>query len=138
MEPRMLTISPDKLAYIVEKAREFDAEIEPTNENDGSDATDDPAGVIGALEDTENNPTEQELAAALEALNEDEHADVLALMWLGRGDFDATEWDDALSQARQAGDERDARYLMGTPLLGDYLEQGRALLDESDDDPRAG
>jgi hypothetical protein len=130
----MLTISPDKLAYIIEKAREFDVEVEPETEDEASDAIDDRAGMVGALRATGDNPAEQELAEALGALNEDERADVLALMWLGRGDFDASEWRDGLEQAHQAGDERDARYLMGTPLLADYLEQGQALLGDADDD----
>jgi hypothetical protein len=128
----MLSLSDEKLDYIVEKAREFDAEVEPEAEDEASDAVDDRAGMTAALQDTGDNPAEQELAAALAALNDDERTEILALMWIGRGDFDASEWQDALEQARQTHDQRETRYLLGTPLLADYLEQGRAELEDSD------
>ena len=49
-------------------------------------------------------------------------------MWLGRGDFDPREWHDALAQARQIHNAHEASYLIGTPLLADYLEEGIAAL----------
>jgi hypothetical protein len=118
----MLTIPLEKLAFIIEKAREFDAEVEPVDENSGSNQADD-AGVA-ILEDTPDNPVIEELTDALDGLNVDEQDEVLALMWVGRGDFTGEEWRDALRQAHQTRNARETRYLVGTPLLADFLAQG--------------
>ena len=119
----MLTISLEKLAYIVEKAREYDAEV-PVDPDaaTGSDPADDDERQI--LLDTPDNPTEQELRDAIDGLNLDEREELLALLWLGRGDYDAQSWPDALRQARETQSSTEAEYLLGTPLLGDYLEEG--------------
>ena len=122
----MITIPLEKLAFIVAKAREFDAEVDPTGDDSGSNPADD--GERAILEDTADNPTLQELRDAIEGLNVDERDELLALVWLGRGDFTAAEWRDALRQARQVADRRDADYLIGTSLLADYLEEAIAAL----------
>ena len=51
---------------------------------------------------------------------------LLALVWIGRGDYTAEEWDDAVSEARAMANRRDADYLIGTPLLADYIEEALA------------
>jgi hypothetical protein len=123
----MLTIALEKLAYIIEKAREFDAEVETDPDAaSGSNAADD--GESEILQDTPDNPTAQELRDALDGLNIDEREELLALMWLGRGDYDAQSWPEALRQARDTGTAGETDYLQGTPLLGDYLEEGADAL----------
>lgn len=122
----MLTIPLAKLTYIIEKAREFDAEVPADADEDGSNAADDDEREI--LLDTPDNPTEQELRDAIEGLNTDEQEELLALIWIGRGDFTADEWRDAVRQAREARTGTEADYLIGTPLLADYLEEGVAAL----------
>ena len=120
----MLTIPLEKLAYIVEKAREFDAEVrvDPDFE-EGSDAADDEERQI--LLDTPDNPSEQELRDAIDGLNVDEREELLALMWIGRGDFDAGGWADAVLQAREIESKAERNNLLvGNPLLADYLEEG--------------
>lgn len=118
----MLTIPLEKVAFIIEKAREFDAEVPPVDEGSGSNQADD-AGVA-ILEDTPDNPVLEELTNVLNDLNVDEQDELLALMWVGRGDFSRAEWRDALKLAHQRRNERETRYLIGTPLLGDYIAQG--------------
>jgi hypothetical protein len=122
----MLQTPLSQLAYIIEKAREFDAETAPVDSDSGSNPSDD--NDVGILEDTRDNPTPQELAAALEALDDDQRIEILALMWLGRGDFGREEWRDALRQARDINNSTETSYLMGTPLLADYLEIGLDVL----------
>ncbi|MBI3513186.1 MAG: DUF3775 domain-containing protein [Proteobacteria bacterium] len=92
----------------------------------GSNPADDAAVAI--LEDTPDNPLVEELTDALDGLNVDERAELLALMWVGRGDFSRGEWRDAMHLAHQRLNERETRYLVGTPLLGDYLAEGLADL----------
>ncbi len=123
----MLTIPLAKLAYIVEKAREYDAEV-PVDPDaaTGSDPADDDERQI--LLDTPDNPTAQELRDAIDGLNIDEREELLALLWLGRGDYDAQSWPEALRQARETRSSTETEYLLGTPLLGDYLEEGAEAL----------
>jgi hypothetical protein len=131
----MLTIPLEKLAYIVEKAREFDAEV-PSDAEDGSNPADDDEREI--LLDTPDNPTAQELRDAINGLNLDEREELLALTWLGRGDYDASGWPEALQQARQTGTATETQYLLGTPLLADYLEEGVSALGLSLEEFRRG
>jgi Protein of unknown function (DUF3775) len=134
----MLTISLEKLAYIVEKAREYDAEVPPVDRDfeEGSDGPDDDEREI--LLDTPDNPTGEELRDALDGLNIDEREELLALMWVGRGDYDARNWREALQQARDALSSTETEYLIGTPLLGDYLEEGAETLGVSLEDFKRG
>jgi hypothetical protein len=64
----------EQLAYIIEKAREFDAETPPADAESGSNPTDD--NHVAILEDTGDNPTRQELAAALDTLDDDQRIEV--------------------------------------------------------------
>jgi len=132
----MLTISLEKLAYIIVKAREYDAEVPPTDPDSGSNPSDD--ADLAVLEDTPENPTCQELTDALNSLSDLERIELLALMWLGRGDYGKEEWRDALLEARRLHDEKETGYLVGTPLLGDYLEEGLSQLGYSIEDYEIG
>lgn len=125
----MLTIPLEKLAYIVEKAREYDAEVAPEGLQEGSNASDD--GERAILEDTLDNPTAGELRGAIQSLNLDEREELPALVWLGRGDWDRKGWREALRQARDTADAHEAEYLLGTPLLADYIEEGLAVFGRS-------
>ena len=122
----MSDLSPGKLAFIIVKAREFDAKTAPVEPDPGSNPSDD--GGRAVIEDLGGDMTETELADALRGLNGDEMDELLALMWLGRGDFAPSEWTDALLQARRRGFGSPVDYLMATPLLADHLAEGAALL----------
>jgi hypothetical protein len=131
----MLTIPLEKLSYIIEKAREFDAEV-PSDAEEGSNAPDDDEREI--LLDTPDNPTAQELRAAIDGLNIDEREELLALVWLGRGDYDAENWSEALRQVRQTQTSTETAYPLVTPLLADYLEEGVSALGLSLEDFQRG
>ena len=124
-----LGINPDKVCHVIVKARQFDAKEGVSDPNSGSNAADD--GMTDVLEDLPNDPTVRELKAFIRALDEDEQAWLVALAWIGRGTFDAKDWMEALRQAREQHNARTAEYLLGLPLLGDYLEEGLAAFGES-------
>jgi hypothetical protein len=117
----MISISLDKLAFIIERAREFDAEAAPVNEQERAGSTDEEIDDI--LEDSRRNPTYTELRTAIRDLNVDERSELVALVWIGRGDFAPQEWSQALAAARERHNGREVGYLAGTPLLADYLEE---------------
>jgi hypothetical protein len=121
-EPPELTISPEKVCFILLLAREFDEKVEPTDPDSGSNPGDD--GEVDVLEYTADDSIEEQLRAALFGLNEDERLDLIALVWLGRGDFSLGEWDEARQSARDITRERTGRYIAGIPLVSDYLEDG--------------
>jgi hypothetical protein len=133
-----LTIPLETLTYIIEKAREFDAEVAPETPNEASNPTDDDAGTVEILDDTIDNPTAEELASALETLNDDQRDEIVALTWVGRGDYGTDEWGEALGAAHERPNGEEARYLMGTPLLADHLEEGAAQLGYSREDLEIG
>ena len=128
----MPTIPLEKLAYIVTKTREFDAEVPLVDEDSGSNPSDDAERDV--LEFGANNPTYQELTDAIDSLSDWERVELLALTWLGRGDYTKEEWRDVLEEAHRVHDERETQYLVGTPLLADYLEEGLSQLGYSLED----
>jgi hypothetical protein len=120
--PADFAIDRETLAYIVLKARAFDTLVASDDPSDASNSADDRS--VDALEDEADNPVQRELRVAIRQLSEEAKATLVALAWLGRGDYDAGEWREALATARERGEASTARYLMGLPLLGDYLEDG--------------
>jgi hypothetical protein len=121
-----LDISLDTLAYLIVKARAFDAQAGVSDPDEASNPSDD--REVSVLEGQSDDPTADELAAAITALSDEEQTALVALVWIGRGDFEASEWEEAKALARERHKGPTARYLMGMPLLGDYLEEGAATL----------
>lgn len=123
----MLTISGHTLAFIVAKARQFEAEAPAVDPASGSNPTDD--GGVDVLEAADGNPTAAELRGALVDLNDDEKDELLALVLLGRGDFTRDEWPAALAQARDERGRGDTVKLMEMPMLSEYIETALAELE---------
>src|SRR5271166_335754 len=121
-----LAISPEEVCFIIIKAREFDAKDEVTEPDPGSNPSDDRDAAV--LEDHEDDPVVEELASLINSLSEDEQIDLVALAWLGRDDYSANDWSTVREEAARAHNQRTADYLLGTPLLGDFLEEGLSML----------
>lgn len=121
-----MSIDPQKVFYIIVKAREFDVKEAAAGQNVASSATDDLEAEV--LEFNPDEATLEELAGAIGELNEEERLSLLAIFWIGRGDFLPDQWDEAVALAREKAGSHLGRYLIGTPRLGDYLEEGMAAL----------
>jgi len=121
-----LTISPEKVAFIIIKAREFDAKDEVTEPDPGSNPSDDRDAAV--LEDHKDDPVVEELTSLINSLSEDEQIDLVALTWLGRDDYTAEDWPAIREEAELAHNERTAEYLLGIPLLSDFLGEGLSML----------
>lgn len=121
-----INISPEKVCYIITKAREFDAKVDPVEPDPGSNPAD--SGESEILSDYADDPTAAELKEAIDDLNDDEVIDLIALVWVGRGDFAKSEWQGARNLARERHHRKSADYLMGIPTLGDLLEEGMSQL----------
>jgi hypothetical protein len=130
-----LTVDPETVCFLIVKAREFDVQVDSDDPDSGSNPSDD--GQIDVLESRRDDPTYAELKGTMDALNEDELTDLVVLTWIGRGDYTVDEWDEAKEEARGNASKTTADYLLGTPLLGDYLEDGFAALGYSCDEVEA-
>ncbi len=125
----MPEINTDKVCYLIVKARELESEDEGV-EPDASNATDD--RFVSALTEENYSPVHHEIASFIHSMDEDEQAELVAILFVGRGDFSAEEWDAAVALARERRkDGPVARYLLGHPLLASYLEDGLDALGES-------
>jgi hypothetical protein len=114
-----LGISTETVCWVIARARAFDAK--EAGDGDADPDEDDPEAHL--LEE-EGDTIAQELREAIAEMNEDEQAALIALAWVGRGEFDVSEWDEALRTAKERNLRNAEDYLVGMPLLGDYLEEG--------------
>jgi len=121
-----LTISPEKVCFVIIKAREFDAKDEVTEPDPGSNPSDDMGAAV--LEDHADDPVVEELTSLIDALSEDEQIDLVALAWLGREDDSADDWPSTRAEAARAHNKNTASYLLGIPQLADFLEEGLSVL----------
>jgi len=121
-----LTISPEKVCFIIMKAKEYDAKDEVTEPEPGSNPSDDKDAAV--LEDHEDDPVVEELTSLITSLSEDEQVDLVTLAWLGRDDYSPADWAAVREEAVRAHNDRTAEYLLGMPLLGDFLAEGLSML----------
>jgi hypothetical protein len=131
-----LSISTEQICFIIVKAREFSVKDVPTDLEGGSNPTDD--HMVEVLENRRSDPVFAELHEFINSLDEDQQIDLVALAWIGRGDFAIEDWIDARAEAEAAHNERTADYLLGIPLLADFLENalaetGRSCEDEEEE-----
>ena len=120
----MPTIDPDKVCHVIVKARALDAKTATGSDDAAASMIDDE--MLEVLDSESDDATEEELRAFIDGLNVDERVELVALAWIGRGSFAADEWRQAVRDARHAHGADSADYLLGLPLLGDYLADGLA------------
>ena len=121
---------------LILRSKENEAQVPAVDPDEDADNVDDfddesGAGALSTLEDELNSGVEEELRAVLDDLGDDQLAETLALAWVGRGTYDATEWDDAYSEASDTDPESAVDELMDMPLLASHLEAGLAAFDYS-------
>ena len=114
----MLKISVRKIAHVIVRAREFDVKVGRW------DSPGDVADADSILESRSNDATESELRSFIRNMNVSEQASLVAVMWIGRDTFAAEELEEAIQTARDEATTPTEDYLLGVPLLPDYLEEG--------------
>ena len=128
-----LDISPTKVGFVIVRARECAAKVGAWDDSATSDHDAD-----SILEAFKGDATQAELKEFIHDLNDDEKVNLVALAWIGRGSFGPEELDEALATARAERNQRTAEYLLGIPLLPDYMEDaldrlGYSVEDAEDD-----
>ncbi|MEJ2624243.1 MAG: DUF3775 domain-containing protein [Pseudolabrys sp.] len=131
-----LAISPEKVCFIIIKAREFDAKEAVDEPDPGSNPSDDKD--IEVLEDYPDDPVVEEITSLVNSMSVDEQIDLVTLAWLGRDDNSVDDWASLRQDAADAHSARAAAYLLGLPNLGDLLEEGLSMLGFSCEDYEMG
>jgi hypothetical protein len=129
----------ETLCRIVIRAREYDAQT-PSDydaDEDADNVDDEDEGSLSVLDDEINDSVEEELRSILEDLGEDQLMEVLAFCWVGAGNYDASDWDEAIQEAQEmfedGGAEALVEELLEMPMLPSVLEAGLAAFDLSCD-----
>ncbi len=123
----MLTIDLEVIRNIVELVHEISSlEVSP-GETISEEWNEESQDNIYEM-DTED-PIQQQVRGLIDGLNEDEAYDIIALMWIGRGTYGIDEFQEARKVAREEATQSTADYLLGTPLLADYLEEGLDIVE---------
>ena len=119
-----LRISTEKVCALIEAAREVAGKV-PSTAGDNSELVtiEEPEG-IGENEDARRC----EMVDFIAGLNVEEQTDLLALILVGRGDYDTEEWDDAVAEAESRIAARDPDYMIGDAALPEYLGDGLEAL----------
>jgi len=117
-----LAISAEKVGFLIEKTREYDVKEAASDPDSGSNGADD--NMIDVLDDNGDDPVAREIIGFINAMSEDEQVDLVALMRLGRGDGSIEEWSELRREAADGRNGRTASYLLGEPLVSDYLAEG--------------
>jgi hypothetical protein len=127
-------LDPGMVRFMIEKSRAISAGISDEYE-DGherevhfNDYDKDIHQHAALAEEEDVNSNNQELQHLIDDLNVDEAAELVALVWVGRGDFDPGEWKKAVEMARASATNKTSAYLMGMPMLGDLLQEGLAAI----------
>lgn len=118
----MLSIPLDTIGWIMVKAREFDGKAEDTSDGD---AQEDPGSV---LQDRADDPSVEELTSWIDDLTDTQAAELVALVWLGRGDGEPEDFAALVEQARASRLRKTSAYLLGEPMLADYIAEGLEAL----------
>jgi len=127
-----LAINPETVGLIISRAREFHVQEQPVAPEEPVDSAEDWA--MQTLVGHEDDMTSSELKSTIDDLEPDQQVQLVALMWLGRGDFSAAEWDSAVQEASDNWTSHAAEYLLGTPLVADYLQEGLTQLGYASED----
>jgi hypothetical protein len=118
----MLHIRLETLCFIIAKAREFQAKEDVVIPEVPESPSDDWA--LQVLADHRDDYSVREIEDTLAELNGRQRAELIALMWLGRGDYEIDEWEAAVDEALGDLSVRAAEYLLAHPMVPDYLEDG--------------
>lgn len=121
----MLDVNPDSVCRLIALAREFHAQEAVVIPDDPGSPDDD--WPLQILASHTGDATLGEFRSIVEDLDPDQQQQVVALLWLGRGDYALDEWEDALSYAADAWNKFTADYLIAHPMLADHLEDGLDL-----------
>ncbi|MEX6501434.1 DUF3775 domain-containing protein [Pseudomonas zhanjiangensis] len=121
----MLNVNPDTVCRLIALAHVFHAKEAVVIPEEPTSPSDDWARQV--LADHADDEVFQEFRSIIEDLEPDQQQEVVALLWLGRGDAALDDWAGLLVQARDDWNPRTAEYLIAHPFLAEHLQEGLDL-----------
>jgi hypothetical protein len=122
-----LSIDPTYLRHLIVKVRAFMGKESTDIPDDASNPIDD-ALPPSALQDEEDDLSREEVIEEIRGLNPRQQAELVALMWLGREDGEAEEWEDLVTRALERREVPTENYLLDHPLLAEHWLDGMERL----------
>ena len=114
-----MNIAEKSVRHIILLARAYDAKEQIEDLDRTVDISSEDGLVVG-----DRDPNRDDLTVWMNGRDEEALAELVALYWIGRGDFEGQEFVATVKEARARRTIPTAEYLLGAPLLGDYLEMG--------------
>ncbi|GBU19340.1 MULTISPECIES: DUF3775 domain-containing protein [Methylobacterium] len=132
-----MDIAPDTVTEIILRLRAVDVKEGVTDPDSGSNPIDD--GATDVLVSGTDDATESEVRSMIAGLNDDQRAELLALLYVGRGDMEPEDWEGAVrfAREREAAGEGAVREILRQPDGGDLLAEGLDRLGITPDLPQA-
>ncbi len=114
-----ITLNPEFLQMLILKTRAAWAQVGHISDDEGNLADDESGGLMRG---ERRGLSDQELIDLIEDLEPDQQAELVALFWIGRGDLEPEEWDDAISLAYGRHNGSTADYLLSHPHLAAHWD----------------
>lgn len=115
----MLDVNPETVCRLITLARVFHAKEAVVIPEQPTSPSDDWAMQI--LADHADDEVFLEFKSIIDDLEPDQQQQVVALLWLGRGDGTLEDWPELLEQAQDDWNPSTAEYLIAHPFLADHL-----------------
>lgn len=117
-----LSLSHDRIASLIVRVRALMAHEETASPGSEAKPSDDDSTAL--LQETDDDLSRDSLMEDIESLDTEKQAELVALMWLGRGDAEPDDWDSLYETAYERHETPTAEYLLGHPLLAEYWAGG--------------
>lgn len=115
-----IDLNRETIQFLIDRAREFHTRDDVSFDEEPEVDDDDWSQQVASFS---SDPYYQEIKTTIDDLEPDQQVTLVALMWIGRGDFSMDELDDAMKEAEDNWNPNTADYLIGTPMLSDYLAE---------------
>ena len=122
----VLSLPPAYLAHLIVATRGVQAKEAEVDPDSGSNPADDKMWDV--LQDSRDDLTREEIRERIQGLTEREQAELVALMWIGRGDAEPEEWEETVQLAQELKEGPTPRYLLRHPLVAEHWEEGAIRL----------
>jgi hypothetical protein len=118
----MLHIPLEVLCYIVATTRQIQAKEDVVIPDSPDGPSEDWA--LQVLAHHSGDYTVAELVGCVGEMSQRQRAELVALMWIGRGDYGVEDWEQAVDDAIGDYSVGAAAYLLAHPMVSDHLEEG--------------
>jgi len=117
-----MNIAEKTVRELILRARGYDGKEQIDDfERDADTAETD---AVETLPTGDHDTGREEIEDWITSLDEEAQAELVALYWIGRGDYEGRDFPEAVGEARDRRTGPTSDYLLGAPLMGDYIELG--------------